>query len=116
MGLGDLARRSSTDEKAELAAQFYAHVEDYINERKFNQPSRYFDVQNGHQLEVVVKEIIPDNATELKEGGFYIHVHEVYYKEEFYTNNNLLSLFYVINTDSAGAVEPSGRKISHNAQ
>ena len=116
MGIADLARRSLSDERTELERIAMESLESYFNDKLQNGVMTGF--KNSRAYRVMINEIIPDIATELKDEGLYFHyLYSFYTEDEWIEKSYDCGLIYRINSDPSGAVEPSGRKLSlSNAQ
>ena len=114
MGIADLARSSISEERKELEKIAYESIERYFNEKQENGIMTGF--KNSRAYRVMINEIIPDIATELKEAELYFHyLYPNYTEDDWIEKSYNHGLVYRINKDPNKAVEPSGRKLSSSS-
>ena len=118
MGLGDLARKSASDQRKAIEQNVYHAIEDYLNNGRIGQTG-VIHFATGVEYKIGLLEVMPDIATELKEGGFYVHVIDEYYTEDIYRYTGgygSIAFEFKIDNNEANSIRPSGRKISSSMQ
>ena len=114
MGLTDLAMNANKELYKKLRQKTYDGVEQALNK---GSPMRVsVDVYSSAEARYILNNILPDMATELGQGGIYIHVskYTVMYAEGNSTTPNFF--IFDMNVDPVDSIQPSGKKFTLDPQ